>query len=266
MLPTSDPADPAVASDRIEGLYAALTVMQVDLDGDPLELGPKRLNGKIALCRGMLSQCEKIFLSVAQDLYRYKRSLRSASADFKLKVRELLTNDPEVRMGRNVTDREAIASNKLRSDAEEIDRLTACVEDLESVVMVVRVKRLDLKDIQGRLKDQLKVCQEEIGLGGRWGSSSPTLSRRTADPAGDSVMELLEDVLAKQASEEVSELSTEVEPTEPEPPLAIEIFKGNVDLPVDEVLEELPGSVPEVSHPDSNLFTDDGIDDLLNLF
>jgi hypothetical protein len=30
---------------------------------------------------------------------------------------------------------------------------------------------MDLKDIQGRLKDQLKLCQEGLGLGRRWGKS-----------------------------------------------------------------------------------------------
>ena len=36
---------------------------------------------------------------------------------------------------------------------------------------VVKAKRDDLKDILGRIRDQLKLCQEEIGLGSRWGSA-----------------------------------------------------------------------------------------------
>jgi hypothetical protein len=224
---------------HIEGLYASLGAMHVELDADPLELGPKRLNGKIAECRGLLSRCEKIFLDVSQTLHRYRRELRGASADFKLQMRELLTNDPEVRMGRNVTDREAIAANKLRVEAEEIDRLTANVEDLEAVLTVVRTKRADLKDIQGRLKDQLKVCQEEISLGGRWGRSLPTA--RINDPAGDTVRELMGtalDFLGQKDSEdpvssESREESAVVEPS-------------------------------EVRHPDESIFTDEGIDDILS--
>ena len=230
MQPTSS-NDPAVATDRIEGMYEDLATMQVELDADPLELGPKRRNGKIAACRGMLSRCETIFLSISQDLYRYRRSLRTAEADFKLQMRELMTNDPEVRMGRNVTDREAIASTRLRTQAEEIDRLTACVEDLGSVLVVVRTKRADLKDIQNRLKDQLKVCQEELGLGGKWGH---LLKPRAGVPPTD--------------VPEVRELPLD----EPEVPSVMHPDESEVPV------------VPDV--PSSNAFTDTSIDDLLDSF
>lgn len=231
----AETSDPILDPSHIEGMYTSLGAMQVELDADPLELGPKRLNGKIAECRGMLSRCEKIFLDVSQHLHRYRRQLRAASADFKLRMRELLTNDPEVRMGRNVTDREAIAANKMRPEAEEIDRLTACVEDLEAVLTVVRTKRADLKDIQGRLKDQLKVCQEEISLGGRWGKSSISTAR-IHDPAGDSVRDLIVDVIMK-------------------PPKTL---VGDEDLPVG----NSEGS-PTVISPDESIFTDEGIDEIL---
>jgi hypothetical protein len=173
--------------------------MRVELDPDPLELGPKRLNGKIAECRGMLSRCEQIFLSVSQDLHWYKRRYRQATAIHALKVQELLTNDPEVRAGRNVTDREAVANIKLRGDKEIIDRLHSAVEDLEAVLVVVRTKRADLKDIQGRLKDQLKVCQEEISLGGRWGNKMKTQS---APPSvqDKEIEDLMDSVLASHES------------------------------------------------------------------
>ena len=38
----------------------------------------------------------------------------------------------------------------------------------------------DLKDVQGRIRDQIKLCQEEIGLGGRWGSK-PVPGREAPD-------------------------------------------------------------------------------------
>lgn len=257
-------SDPVLDPAHIEGLYTSLGDMQVELDADPLELGPKRLNEKIALCRGMLSRCERIFLDVSQHLHRYKRQHRAASADFKLQMRELLTNDPEVRMGRNVTDREAIASNKLRPEAEEIDRLTASVEDLEAVLTVVRTKRADLKDIQGRLKDQLKVCQEEISLGGRWGRSFPG-PRRTPDPAGDSVNALLADLTKKLDDAPVVEPS---KPEAPSPGLHVELL-GDPTAPTDVVLDALPddpvSDVSVVRHPDDAIFTDQSIDDILDL-
>jgi hypothetical protein len=126
----------------------------------------------------------------------------------------------------------------MRPEAEEIDRLTANVEDLEAVLTVVRTKRADLKDIQGRLKDQLKVCQEEISLGGRWGKSL-IATGRIPDPAGDSVTDLIENVLVR-------------------PPA--KALVGDEDIP----LEPVPDEVPSVRHPDEGIFTDEGIDEILS--
>jgi len=258
MQPTTT-NDPAVDPARIDGLYSALGEMQVELDADPLELGPKRMNEKIAQCRGMLSRCETIFLSVSQDLYRYKRSLRAATADFQLRRHDLMANDPEVRMGRNVADREAVVGTKLRTEQEEITRLTACTEDLETVIIVVKTKRADLKDIHGRLKDQLKVCQEELGLGGRWGKKlPPSVTKRAPDPAGDEVNDLMDSLLVKKDAEAKNGIPLEL--------------IGDVEVLADDLLVAIPDdgpeedpSVPFVRHPDSAFVADDGVDELLGL-
>jgi hypothetical protein len=259
----SDPTvDLAVDPVRIEALYADLDTMQVELDADPLELGPKRLNEKIAQCRGMLSRCETMFLSVSRDLYKYKRRLRAASADYKLRKQELFANDPEVRMGRNVADREAVAGTKLRAQAEEIDQLTACVEDLGAVLTVVRTKRADLKDTQGRLRDQLKVCQEELTLGSRWGKAGS--SKRPPSNEGDSVQSLFDEVLGPAKVPAVEEELPEDPDPGPSPPP--QDFMGDPEVQADQVLDGLPDDpeVPEVDHPDNEVFTDDGIEELLS--
>lgn len=285
MAEASDPSegddptkDPSVDPDRIEAIYEALAKMQVELDPDPLALGPKRLNGKIAACRTMLSSAQTIYLDVSQSLHRFKRRLRAASADFKLQMKNLLANDPEVRMGRNVADRDAVASTKLRAEQEQIDRLTSCVEDLESVMVVVNVKRGDLKDIQGRLRDQLKVCQEEIGLGGRWGKGLPTM--RAADPAGDEVKDLLENLMGKMEQEEAQGVpesptfatsSTKIPRTTEGEPLRevripVEMIGGPSIKESDQALADIPEEVPVVDHPDGTepFFSDESLDDILN--
>jgi hypothetical protein len=84
-------------------------------------------------------------------------------------MQDLLANDPEVMAGRNVKDREAIASNRLASLRDSIYELGSSMDDLEQLLIVVKAKRSDLRDLQGRIRDQLKICQEEIGLGAQWG-------------------------------------------------------------------------------------------------
>ena len=258
-------SDPAVDPDRLEGFYTELAAMHIELDADPLELGPKRLNEKVAGCRSALSKCETIFLSLSQDLHRYKRALRGAEADFKLSKMDLFTNNPEVRMGRNVADREAIASNMLRPQAEEIDRLKSAVEELTAVLVVVRVKRADLKDIQGRLKDQLKICQEELTLGSRWGRSFPNMRQLpgSRDEAQDSVNETFARVLKPRelppAEEDIPIPGDESE-IPPVPELMPPALVGDETMSPDSALDAITERPTETK---SDLFSDEGLDEVL---
>jgi len=248
---------PDTSPSRFDALYADLSAMQVDLDADPLALGPKRINQKVAECRALLSRCERIFLDVSQDLHWYKREHRRAQADFKLEVQGLLTNDPEVRAGRNVADREAIASTKLWSSKEEIDKLGFAVEDMEAVLTVVRTKRADLKDISSRLRDQLKICQEEISLGGRWGIRAPGSMTAIPDRAAEGVDALLDSVLAGLES-------APMRPPSDVPDILGE--HGVTDSAADAVVDEVVGFLPEKRDLPTPSETADQIDSLIDLF
>lgn len=167
---------PTVDDAYIESVYEDLKRMEVPLDSDPIMYGPKALNAKVALCRRHLDRCLHIFLQVSDDLHKVKRAFRRAKADFDLQMQDLIVNDPEVRAGRSMRDREATATLKLRSGREKIDLLETASSDLEMALIVVRAKRDDLKDVQGRIRDQIKLCAEEIGLGAKWGSVSRTVT------------------------------------------------------------------------------------------
>lgn len=162
---------PVVDENYTRVVFDSLGDMEVSLDGDPILYGPKRLNGKVALCRQHLSRCQQIYLQVSDDLHQLHRAHRQTKVDFDLQMQDLFANDIEVRSGKNIRDREAIATMKLRSEREAIAVFEAGIQDLEAVMTVVKAKREDLKDIQGRIRDQVKLCQEEIGLGARWGSA-----------------------------------------------------------------------------------------------
>lgn len=201
---------PSVNPDRIESFFQELAAMQVVLDADPLALGPKRMNAKTAECRALLSRTERIFLEVSQDLYWYRREHRRALADFELAVQDMMANDPEVRAGRNITDRTAVAHTKLRVERERISVLQFACDDLDSVLTVVKTKRNDLKDIASRLRDQLKICQEEIGLGARWSrNKSGAVTKESISKIADSVDNLMDELLAKSGPEPEPEISSE---------------------------------------------------------
>lgn len=162
-----------IDSEYADSIFTELSQMDVHLDADPLQFGPKRLNGKVALARKMLSRCEALFNEVAQQLASYKRKLRSAQLILDLAKKHLLANDPEVRAGRAVSERDAIATGKLKEEVQAVATCEHAVEDLGAILEVIKAKRQDLRDIQSRIRDQVRLCQEEIGLGSHWGSKSP---------------------------------------------------------------------------------------------
>ena len=184
---------PTIDQPIIDRVFDALETMEVELDENPLPYGPRRLNQKTAQARGFLTECEAEFLKISRWLQKYKSAVRAAETSLLLSKKDLLSNDPEVRGGRNVADRDAMADVKLKDQVAEVARVRSVQEDLEILLTVIRAKRSDLRDVQGRLRDQIKLCQEEIGLGGRWGKRPPPGSK-TPDlddsPKGDSLKDL----------------------------------------------------------------------------
>jgi hypothetical protein len=165
---------PPVTPDYIDGLFTEMEAMNVDLDDDPLEYGPRRLSAKVAEARLYLSRCERMSLQVGRLLQQYKRAHRALQMDFDLQLQHMLANDPEVRAGRNVADRNAIATVKLSDLKEQISACEIVIQDLEVINTSIKSKRSDLKDTQSRFRDQMRLCQEEVGLGGRWGDRKAT--------------------------------------------------------------------------------------------
>lgn len=159
----------SVDLEYINEVYQKLTKMDVELDPDPIEFGPSKLNNKTAEARKYLSQTEKIFMQVSQNLHKYKRSLLISETQYDLEQTNLMANDPHVRSGRSQQEREALASTQLVHIQSKINSCKLATHDLEDVLKVVKAKRTDLKDLQGRIRDQLKLCQEQIALGQRWG-------------------------------------------------------------------------------------------------
>lgn len=182
---TDESQDPVVAEpseapkivvfppDDAEAIFTELGTLSVELDEDPLAFGPKRLNKKTAVVRRMLDRCERIFLDVSQRLYWTKRHLRVVETGLDMAKKRLFADDPETRAGGAVADREAIAQGKLSGEVRKMHDLEMLTADLDAVLVVVKSKRYDLKDTEGRLRDQIRLCQTELVVGHQWGSRVP---------------------------------------------------------------------------------------------
>lgn len=161
---------PQITQTLVDSVFQALVKMEVDLDENPLDYGPRRLNMKTAETRKKLAECEHLFLRISGWMQKCRSAHRAAETELELEKKHLFANDPEVRAGRNVSTQDALASMKLRAQVEELSKIKTISEDLEAMLAVIKSKRNDLKDVQRRLGDQIRLCQEEIGLGGKWGS------------------------------------------------------------------------------------------------
>jgi len=158
-----------MTQDYIDGIFERLSEMNIELDPNPLEFGPGALNEKTATVRSMLSDTERVFMEVSHNLHKYKRDLLVGESTLKIAMTRLMAEDPHVRSGRSQQEREALALLRLTDHTEKIDAIKLNVASLEEVMKIIKAKRTDLKDIQGRLRDQLKLCQEQLALGERWG-------------------------------------------------------------------------------------------------
>ena len=244
----------------IEDVFTSLEAMTVELDDDPLEYGPRRLALKVSETRSHLTRCEQLSLQISRLLQQYKRGHRAAQLEFDLKLQHMLANDPEVRAGRNVADRNAIATVKLNEQREAMSHMEVVIQDLEVVMTSIKSKRADLRDVQGRLRDQMRLCQEEVGLGGKWGSkahgSGPTLSNA---PLIDTKALRELDALFSGAEVHVSDPSDLVVPTPVPAPVPTPVPTPVVPTPV--VAVEPAPAPPELPSGEG---TDDDFDSILS--
>lgn len=155
-----------------------LQSMNVDLDDDPLIYGPKRLQQKISECRLYLSKVMVHLIEVDRYLLAYKRRHNKAKLQYDMDFKHILATDVAMEGARSIKDREAIASNRLRSQQLEVDDLSNTVVYLDMLHRLIKARQDDLKDTQNRISQQQKLCQDEILLGSQWGSRLPPSARR----------------------------------------------------------------------------------------
>jgi len=270
----SDQPNPGLALAYVRACYTELAAMEVPLDPNPIQYGPKRLNTKVAQARNTLTRCEAIAMEVGERLHWLKRGLLAENALLDYKVKNMMANDPEVRSGRNVSDRESIAHTKLVDDRRKINDLTLAVHDASSLASIVRAKRTDLKDVQGRLRDQRNLCMDEISLGARWGSKlppdvpDPDLKPGKYVPSDadnvDAIIGVVEGELHLGVAVEATEINVRAVPKaepEPEPVVAPEPEDDVMDLIVPTAEPKAPETVtPEPVAPvavDDSMFTAD---------
>lgn len=158
-----------ISDEYVDEVYDLLRKMEVDIDSDPIIHGPKRLQNKIAEARNMLTITQRLIVDLSHKVHLVKRALRTVETDIEIKTSNLLTNDPDVKQCKSLKDREAMASTKMVDEIRNRIKYSSMLFELETVLSVVKLREKDMRDILSRIRDQIKLCQDEISLGSKWG-------------------------------------------------------------------------------------------------
>ena len=240
---------------RIQGIYDTLEGMHITLDSNPIIYGPKRLQEKVAAARNYLTGLEGIYLDVFRALKSSEDTFRREKLGFELEEKRLLAEDPEVRAERNIRDREARCHMKLRDAISRLNELEIQIANLQALIAILKTKRTDLKDVGSKLRDQMKLVHEEIGLGRVWGTAPAPGSATVALRPGQAgiIVDDPTDIIAQVDGEihlgtvsgwedptESSQKEPEPEPEEEEPVLGLgapEEVRLTAQTPPEPVLE-----------------------------
>lgn len=190
-----------LSHDAIDKIYKEIAQLNVSLDLDPMEFTPARLQEKIAQVRSMQSQTERWFVQASSEAQKLRREKHKMDALIKIATADLMIRDPDVRMGRSVREREMLAQDKLQSEVQASENLTADIQEVESLLIVIKAKRSDLKDISRAVREQVRLCKDEMDVLGRTfkGKHAP-LSNTVPEASLDDLENLLKAPPAPKAA------------------------------------------------------------------
>lgn len=222
---------PGITDEAMSLIYEEMLTMQVHLDDDPLIYGPKRLNSHVATARNYLTRVQEFFQRVHRVQHKLKAALTAAEAAYQAKFMHLLATDPMVRAPRSQKDREAVAYSKMKDEIETKNELEQKVLDADMVIVAIKMKKSELNAVVSALREQQRLCNQELSLGGRWGSKTPK-SEPEIDLKPDPVASAL-------ASQDVDELLADLGIEEgAEVPPRQELLNSSTEEEVEEALEE----------------------------
>jgi hypothetical protein len=152
-----------------EFVFEEVSKLTLNLDDNPLQWGPKRLNEKVSKSRNISNALADFIVELVQRISHQKNKLLNLTSLFKAERSHLLSNDPIIKAGRSAGEREALVAVRLKDQVEEIEQAESELEQLEAVMGVVKMKKADIRNLRQDLKDQVTLVLSEIKLGSKWG-------------------------------------------------------------------------------------------------
>lgn len=154
MLGTQVP-DPVDLTDLVARLR------NLDLPGLSV-LSPKNLQNQFNQLSRHLSECQGIVSDLQSRKTLAKKRASTLRMAVQLAKRYLFQGDPEVRAGRSLEDREAVAAVKLSQEIIEMHQAETAVANFESALLLAQDRLRHLKDRRATLRDQKDLMQAEM--------------------------------------------------------------------------------------------------------
>lgn len=152
--------------DSLQVVLDQINRMRVDLDADPTQTGGiPTLRKKLALTDQYLAETLDMVNAARVRSQAKKNRWRAMQVGLKLATDLLLSSDPDVRNGRNVADRNAIATIKLQSQHLQLRSADQEKLNAEMILKLLDDKLGQLKEIRKHLRSQLKDLSETAPVG-----------------------------------------------------------------------------------------------------
>lgn len=151
--PTPVPGDRGA----MERIVSEVEGMAVEVDSDPaVSGGAAVLRKKIAQVESYLSTCLDMVSAARVRVQHVRTRHRDLQLGLRLATDLLISRDPDVRGGRNISDRNALASIKLQAEHLMVREADGDRTEAETILQIVSAKLAHLKDLRHHLRGQLR--------------------------------------------------------------------------------------------------------------
>ena len=180
---------------RMETIFKVISEADVDLDYDPIAKGPKFLNRKVAHCRNLTNDIQKLEREIEIEILMHGRKLNTLETEYEIKMNDKLSNDVEVKRLSSVSDRKAKAKDLLKDLYLEIEEARQDLTDLQHISSVVQSKLRELREVTSNIRLQRQLIKHEMDLDTYQGDNVGDYdTSRKIDPKDIDVEEEEEDI------------------------------------------------------------------------
>lgn len=158
--------------ETIDKIFDRCEEIEISLNEDPIQMGPKYLNNMVAITRNYMNEVQKYEREIIREKCSLERVLNKKQTEYDMRSNDLLSNNEEVRSQKSVKDRQAKIATILSDLKDEIKTLESQLTDLGHAESFVESKIRELRDVNRDIRLQKRLIEDEIEVGAHWGDDN----------------------------------------------------------------------------------------------